>query len=243
MTEHVLDGQPLPADAPPAYVKVAELLSAASGAPGEAELAGHQQAVAAFSAAVGAGSASRPRKHRRKTVLSSLLTAKLAIAAAAAAVPIGGLSAAAFTGNLPDPAQQFAHNTVGAPNPHSTKPADSDGESADATPTATPSDSPSPSTTAHGPNVAGPAAFGLCNAWKHGGLSSNSVPYANLVTAAGSKDDIGAFCDAVTRHGSPTPEPSESSEPSPTESHGKPSDVPRGQSDHHEGKPDATPSS
>jgi hypothetical protein len=180
-------------------------------------------------------------------VLSSLLTAKLAIAAAAAAVPIGGLSAAAFTGNLPDPAQEFAHNTVGAPNPHSIKPADSTDDSVTPTATETPSDSPrpspSPSTTAHGPNVAGPAAFGLCNAWSHGGLGPNSVPYANLVAAAGSKDHIGAFCDAVTHPGSTTPEPSESPEPSAGETHGKPSEVPRGPDDHAHGKPSATPSS
>ena len=176
-------------------------------------------------------------------MLSSLLTAKLAIAAAAAAVPIGGLSAAAFTGNLPDSAQELAHNTVGAPNPHSNKPADSNDDSVTPTATETPTGSPSPSTTAHGPDVTGPAAFGLCNAWSHGGLGPNSVPLANLVAAAGSKDDIGAFCAAVTHPGSATPEPSESSEPSPGETHGKPSDVPRGSDDHAHGKPSPTPGS
>src|SRR4029079_16347253 len=34
-----------------------------------------------------------------------------------------------------------------------------------------------------GPDVHGPAGFGLCNAYAHGGLSATSVPYRNLAGA------------------------------------------------------------
>lgn len=48
-------------------------------------------------------------------MLSSLVSAKLAIAAAAAAAPIAGVTAVSFTGSLPAPLQNIAHATIGAP--------------------------------------------------------------------------------------------------------------------------------
>jgi hypothetical protein len=44
------------------------------------------------------------------------LGTKLAAAAAAGAVGFGGLAAAAYAGALPEPIQDFAHQTVGAPS-------------------------------------------------------------------------------------------------------------------------------
>src|SRR6185369_195095 len=52
-----------------------------------------------------------------------------------------------------------------------------------------------------GPDVHGPAGFGLCNAYTHGGLSATSVPYRNLAAAAGGAGKIAAFCAKVPRHG------------------------------------------
>jgi putative ABC transport system permease protein len=58
-------------------------------------------------------------------------------------VSVGGVSAAAFTGNLPTPVQKIAHDTVGAPAVHHGRPAG----------------------TPNGPDATGKAAFGLCTAY------------------------------------------------------------------------------
>ena len=48
-------------------------------------------------------------------MLATLLSTKFAAAAAAGALAFGGLAAAAYAGALPEPVQDFAHQTVGAP--------------------------------------------------------------------------------------------------------------------------------
>lgn len=53
-----------------------------------------------------------------------------------------------------------------------------------------------------GPDASGPAAFGLCTAWKHGGLSAEeaaagNAPSQNLITAAGGADQVKAYCATV----------------------------------------------
>jgi hypothetical protein len=64
------------------------------------------------------------------------------------------LAAAAYTGTLPAPAQQFAHSVIGAPSP---QPGHRPG-----TQQVTPA-----RTGAVGPDATGPAAFGLCTAYAH----------------------------------------------------------------------------
>jgi len=197
----------VPSATPEAYVKVAELLSAVSGAPAEAELTGQQEVLSAYRRMVGAGSQTPVRSRRRRTVISSILSAKLAAAVAAAAVPLGGLSAAAFTGSLPDSAQHFAHDTIGAPDVSSNL-SDEDSVTPESSvePTLTGQPTPTATASSHGPDVTGPAAAGLCNAWRAGGLGAKSVPLANLVAAAGDKDDVAEFCATVLGIGvTPTP--------------------------------------
>lgn len=150
----------------------------------------------------------RPRSRRRPAVLSTLLASKLAFAAAAAsAVTLGGTAAAAYTGSLPTPLQRVASQTIGAPEPEETVVAAADvatpeeTESSDpeqtpeqtetSDPTLTATDTPTPEATgeatddAKGPDATGPAAFGLCTAFLHGGLhNSSSVAYQALVAAA-----------------------------------------------------------
>jgi len=118
-------------------------------------------------------------------MLHTFLGAKLGAAMAAGAVSLGGVSAAAFTGVLPDAAQDFAHNAVGAP-------AAGHGKSADHKPAA------GPKTNGVGPDATGEAAFGLCNAWSHhkanGKAANNSVAFRNLATAAGGEAKIATYC-------------------------------------------------
>jgi hypothetical protein len=152
----------------------------------------------------------RPRSRRRTPVLSTLIASKLAFgAAAAAAVTLGGTAAAAYTGTLPTGLQKVASQTIGAPAPATVVATDATTPAADpetsSTETETPGtpetpetpDSESPSTEAvatpsstptaeaKGPDAAGPAAFGLCTAFTHGGLHNPaSAAFQALVTAA-----------------------------------------------------------
>jgi hypothetical protein len=137
---------------------------------------------------------------------TALLTSKVAAGAlAAGTLAIGGTAAAAYTGNLPTPLQQSAHNLVGAPAPAAsaalatrTTPTDTT-EATEATEKATATDSPS--ATPVGPDATGPAAYGLCQAFTRGGLDSSSTAYRSLTIAASGASDIAAYCAAVVSQG------------------------------------------
>ena len=120
--------------------------------------------------------------------LSTLLSTKLAVAVAATGLVTvgGGAAAAAYTGVLPSALQTAAHDTIGAPAPHTSSgdaPGSTDTASTDQSVPTTdtpPATTPSPV----GPDATGPAAFGLCTAYKHGGLATTSVAYQALLAAA-----------------------------------------------------------
>jgi hypothetical protein len=165
-------------------------------------------------------------------LLTSLLSAKAAAVAVAAAAALGGVATAAYAGDLPAPAQQLAHNTIGAPSPN-------------------PSNGPAgePAATPSGPDATGPAAFGLCTAYSHakahGTAAQRAVAFRNLAAVAGGPGKIAAYCAAVLHPGS-----SHSSHAAPSPSHpagqptglhtshpsGKPSSLPT-----HPGKPSSVP--
>ena len=119
------------------------------------------------------------------------------------ALALGGTSAAAFTGALPAPAQDFAHRVIGAPAATATQLR---------THTGTPTGDPSSAGTPVGPDASGPAMFGLCTAWTahqaHGetanGNADDAVAFKNLAAAAGGADKIGAYCATILRSPSPT---------------------------------------
>lgn len=113
-TDRLLAGMVDPADAPPGFVDIAHLLGRAADefVPLDAD--------AAFVTALAATIATHPTTPRRKSMLTQLLTAK--VAAAAAAVVLSATTAAAATGTLPDAAQGVAadaasHVGINIPNP------------------------------------------------------------------------------------------------------------------------------
>ena len=135
--------------------------------------------------------------------ITAFVTGKVAIAALALGAVATGGTVAAYAGGLPTPVQQVAHAAIGAPSGATTSdetpvPGDTPTVEPTETPTATPTDTP----TAKGPDATGPAAFGLCTAFTHGGLSANSTAYASLATAAGGAAGIPAYCALIV---SPTP--------------------------------------
>ena len=160
-------------------------------------------------------------------MFSSLVGAKLVIAAVAGSLSIGGVAAAAVTGALPGPLD------------HTTTVSASDSSSADPSGSATPTESPDPSESASpsvttdptqaststavpststtsgpvGPDATGPAAFGLCHAFggsKSIGKANNpSIAYRNLLTAATSAGQtVETYCATILGTPVPTTDPS-----------------------------------
>jgi len=196
----------------------AAVLAALNAAPQDGELAGQARALAEFRHRGGMPVHARRSARRRPRLLTSLITA----AAAAAAAALGGVAAAAYTGTLPAPAQQFAHSMIGAPSP---QPSHRPG-----TPQATPA-----RPDAVGPDATGPAASGLCIAYAHakahGTASQKAVAFRNLAAAAGGAAKIAAYCTAA-----PHPRSSQSSQSAsaPTHPGGKPTP-------HRTGRPSSAP--
>jgi hypothetical protein len=125
----ILDGQSLPPDAPGDIHALAETLAALSGPAGPDELAGEaavRSAVArkalARTASPAGVSAARPDRNKapRRAVPPST---RVAAGLVAATIGLGGTTAAAaYTGALPGPIQDFAHRIIHAPPAHHRRP-------------------------------------------------------------------------------------------------------------------------
>jgi hypothetical protein len=131
---------------------------------------------------------------------------------AAGTLAVGGTGAAAFAGALPSDVQQSAHELLGAPAPHVGGVSETAKAGAEATASATPSASAAgevagenadakASANAVGPDATGPAAFGLCTAFTHGGLEATSTGFKSLAVAAKGEANIKSFCADVTAPG------------------------------------------
>jgi len=189
--EEILDGAPGGRDH-----ALNAVLAAAAGAASEAELRGEHAAVAAFRAARLAP-APRPRSRSMiKIMLAKLLTTKLAVAAAAAAaVTAGGVAAVAATGNLPGspdsssvstPATTPASATSSVSTTKAAESSHGDAKGAGAVPSGSPS----------------PSLVGLCHAYTAGagadhGKALESPAFTVLVTTAGGRDKVDAYCAKV----------------------------------------------
>lgn len=211
------------ADRPPAQGALGELLAALTAPATPEELRAEAEVRAAFVAARGSGRSpgAHPRRRFRsgRPVVLSLLAGKLA--AGAAAVTLGATAAAAYAGALPAPLQELAHRTVRAPAagavtvvPATPSPTGT----AQPTPSASPSPTPSPTGAGQGPDATGPAVFGLCTAYRSGGLAPSSTAYRSLAAAAGGPGGIDAYCATVPAPGRapgarPTPAPAVTPEP------------------------------
>jgi len=218
--DQLLDGAP--ASSGPEHA-LHHLVRAANAPATEQELASEASVLAAYSAHVSGVSQIPPSPlHRRLRMLSTLPTGLIASAAAAGVLTLGGTAAAAYTGSLPAPLQDVVHHVIGAPAADASQ---STAESAPETSTetstedatrTTPTDSATGTATpSSGPDATGPAAFGLCNAFTHGGLATTSVAYAALVKAADGAGKVADYCAKVSHPGatarpggSPTDHPS-----------------------------------
>ena len=203
---------------------LAATLRAAAGPGRPGELAGRHQALAAFHHARQHPVVGQRRPSTIKATLLKLLTVKAA-AIAAVVVGTGGVALAASTGALPNPLNN--HPAPSASNSHPGAPdASSRPGSAD----------PSPS------------LVGLCHAYTAGAGSEHGKALENpafqaLLTAAGGKDNVDAFCTEIlasAKPDQPTSHPMGQPTGHPT---GQPTGHPTGQpTGHPTGQPSTHPS-
>ena len=207
----LLSGSQAPEDVAAGLQPAADVLAALRARPASDELAGEAMALAEFRDLIGV-SPNRRTRRRRSSLLTSLLSAKVAVAAAAVAITIGGVATAAYAGALPGSAQRVAHDVIGAPAAHFTG-----GHAA----------------SRHHGDVTGHA---LCWAYTwakaHGTAAQRAAIYKKLEKAAGGAGKITAYCAHARKpvhpfkwHGCWTAGPHPSWSPSPTPS-GTPSPAP-----------------
>lgn len=198
--DRVLDGLDH-ADVPPAYVDSARCLAGATGPSHPDELASETAVVAAFVAGIAHPLA--PQSPRRSSRMSRLARPRLAIAAGAGGLALGGGLAAAATGSLPGAAQSIASevlNRVGIQVPsanthagsHPNTRARSDTDATNAPPG--PGSAPQGSTISHlaqttpatgvdkGAAICSAASSGQCQAG-HQGAGTGASPGAPVATA------------------------------------------------------------
>lgn len=134
---------------------------------------------------------------------TALIGSKIAMGALAiGAVAVGGTAAVSYASTLPESSQQVTTSVTSTPTATQTDATDvTEVESAPSTdaPDSTPTSDPTAK--AIGPDATGPAAFGLCTAFTHGGLATTSTASASLVTAAAGADNLTTYCDTVVTPG------------------------------------------
>jgi hypothetical protein len=221
------------------HYMLVSLLTAAAAPARPGELASEQASLAALRIARLVPTVEPRRPSMIKAMVMKILTVKAGVALATVTAA-GGVALAASTGNLPTALTGAGHAGVsasasaspGAGNP-SVDPSASNGKDKGESPGA--HGSPSPS------------LVGLCHAVSAGnkteqGKALESPAFTALITAAGGKDKVAAFCTAVLASASAEPKashpadgtkPSErpaerpSGTPGATDNHGKPSTTPR----------------
>jgi hypothetical protein len=202
--DRLLTGRLDPADAPPGYAAVAELVAAATAPASTEELAAAPEAAARFAAATRPGFPAPRRPHRVK-VAATVLVALLSV---------GGVAAAA--GIFPAPAKPAADR---GPRGGGGKAATTARQDAATTTTAAAVNQARGGGAVTGPDTTGPATGGLCRAWraargkdkhkqdgerddkkdrKHAGKREDSTAFRALAAAAGGADRIAAYCQATT---------------------------------------------
>jgi hypothetical protein len=176
----LLAGELLPESAPGGLRPVAEAIAALSGPPLASELAGEARVLAAFRGEIGRSREPVRSGRRRHPVLAWLLSARIAAAAAAGAVVLSGAAAAAYADVLPAPAQNLAHDMIGAPRVR---------------PAAQPATPAAPAVAARR------AAYGLCTAYAHvrthGRAGQKAAAFRKLAAAAGGTANVTAYCAAA----------------------------------------------
>jgi hypothetical protein len=186
--ENLLSGVPVDSPNP----RLAAVLRAAAGPTRPAELAGRQLAVAAFHHALLHPAETSEKRSMIRTAALKLFTVKAA-AVAAVVLGTGGVALAASTGAIPTPLNN--HHPVPSASVTTPQPGDR------------------PQSSAHPGNAdPSPSLVGLCRAYTAGagadhGAALASPAFQALITAAGGKDGVDAFCAKVLATAGPSQNP------------------------------------
>jgi hypothetical protein len=249
--ERLLSGTLPPAQAPPGFAKVAELLAAAAAAPSPAELAGQEAVLAELRAVIrgrppAAGPSRRARTSRRRR------RAGLAVVVVVGALVTGGVAGAA-TDHLLGPVRQAARSILGTtdggtpstsaqagqPPAPVKRPAGSGGGLGGARPGV--STGPGPGIAGAGP-AAAPNLEGLCQAFMSGngaelGGKLDATAFEVLARAAGGEAKIDAYCQALVQEDQASKGPKDTKQPKEPEPPEQP--VPSGNGGQGQGGPPA----
>jgi hypothetical protein len=190
----LLAGVNLPAGPPPELPLLSDALAKLTASPTSGELVGRTEALAAFRSQFRVPGPVHRAPRRSRPLLSPLLSARAAAAAAATVISLGGLATAAYAGALPPVAQGFAHHAMGAPAAHPSQPTTT---------------RRAPATFPAGPNATAHPAHGLCTAWAHakahGTGKERAAAFHKLALAAGGRGNIAAYCATVPHPGASSP--------------------------------------
>ncbi|WP_262283609.1 hypothetical protein [Micromonospora sp. MA102] len=176
-------------------------LAAVRAAPRPHELTGEGAALQAFRVARAGGAVPVAVSRPPRRLHAGLFGAKVALAALLATVT-GGVALAAVTGNLPVPPGRGGGASL-TPSPHPS----TDGR---ATPTVDPGRATTPAAPPTGRPGSPAALAGLCTVYRakndaDRGRALEAPPFAELVAAAGGREKVPGYCDALlTGHGKPT---------------------------------------
>jgi hypothetical protein len=220
--EDLLNGAGVDAE----HQRLAQVLRAVAGPAQPGELAGRQDALAAFGRARLRPDPLQRRQSMIKTAVVKLLTVK-AVAVAALVVGTGGVALAASTGALPNPLGDHP------------SPAASSGQS---------DSSHGPAASAHPKGSAdpSPSLVGLCTAYNAGagseqGKALDSPAFRALLVAAGGKDNVGSYCTSLLATAHPSGSPTDHSGKATSHPTGDPSHATGGPSGHPTGDPSGHP--
>lgn len=178
-----------------------DLLAAASAPARRGELAGEEAAVVAFRAAHLAEAVQPRRQSMLKVTLAKVLTVKIA-AVAVATLAVGGVAVAAATGNLPNQGNPTPPPAVTVPSlPNRASGSSGEGEGPNA-PDKNKDDKGTAPGKPNGDNASqsqSSSLAGLCNAFTAGagadqGKALENPAFTALITAAGGKDKVPAYC-------------------------------------------------
>lgn len=190
--ERLLRGQRVPDQ--PELEPLSDLLAAAAAPPTDRALAGEQAAMSAFRAVHLGPVTQRGRPSVSTSLLSKLLTVKIAAAAFAVAA-VSGVAVAAVT--TVSPPGQNGERSAGVHDTTSAPPTSTAHSHEQVAPAGKPDEhSPGPAATPS------PSLVGLCRAYFAGAGSSpgkalDSPAFRSLITAAGGEQNVSGYCASV----------------------------------------------
>jgi hypothetical protein len=193
--ERLLRGDPTGQAAPP---QLAALLAAASAVPPAAgELAGEGAALAAFRAARVAQAGTLAAPSRARSARAKFFTIKVAVVTLATTSVLGGVALAAGTNTLPYQRKEAPPASVVPGPPASGQPTPKPSAAGPRATPGKPSDGAPPTTRPNAPSLVGRCRAYTARPPGQRGKALETPAFGALVTAAGGKERVAAYCSTI----------------------------------------------